>query len=1151
MSGKNTLYLGHNKLRHASIEIEGTLMQRAGEVYYKISNYDHMRPFFMSLTSDSDIWMFVSSDGGISAGRKNSDQAIFPYYTDDLISLHSEHTGSKSVLLVQDGQRWQLWTPFSGKYAGLYDITRNIYKNTLGNTLEFEEINHDLGLKFVCRWNNARKLGIIRKSSVFNISNEKREIRFLDGLINILPPGILQTTQQTRSNLANAYKMNELKKKTGIGIYTLSSNIVDRPEPSEALKASTVWSTGRKGAKHLLSSLQIREFMAGREIHEEQEVRGEAGAYLLVDSMSLDKKVSDSWYFVIDTNRSAVDIASLEQQILKDADLQGSIEKEIEISSENLWNIVTAADGKQVSADQIGNMRHTSNTLFNVMRGGIFTEGYLIEKQEFVDFIKQKNSETYLADQSILNTLPDHLSVKELKNKIREHATDNLERYAYEFLPITFSRRHGDPSRPWNKFNIDVVNEDGSWRKSYEGNWRDIFQNWEALSYAYPEFIENIITIFLNASTMDGYNPYRISEKGIDWEITDPDDPWSFIGYWGDHQIIYLLKLLEISKRFHPGNLEEFLDKLFFTYANVPYRIKGYDDIVQDPYNTIDFDTAVEEEVQERIRQIGADGRMVWHDNSLVKATLTEKLLIPLLTKLSNLVPEGGIWMNTQRPEWNDANNALVGHGLSMVTVYYMYRYLDFLKILFNDADLQEFEVGVEVKEFLHSITAVFKKYEKIIRSALSDEVRADITGSLGKVGEDYRNRVYKMPSLQKSTISVDEILDFLELSILFIQHTIKANRRPDHLYHAYNLIQFKESGYGVEHLYPMLEGQVAVLSSGFIHAREALEILDALRSSALYREDQDSYVLYPDRSLARFENKSKINPDLVWQSDLLKKLIEEKNAEIVQVDARGNYYFNPDLSNAKVLRKALDALDPSVYGITGEGERDLVLDIYEQVFNHHSFTGRSGKFFGYEGLGSIYWHMNSKLLLAVQEIFYSAKEAHEPESVLQLLKEHYYDIKEGLGTHKNPEVYGAFPIDPYSHTPANKGAQQPGMTGQVKEDLLSRLGELGTRVEAGCIAFDLSLIRLEEFLEENAQYVLTNVSNTYTKIDLAKGSLAFSFCQVPIVYSLSKNSSVEVYYNNDETEQIEGLKLTEEISSKIFNRTGEIDRIVVHCPID
>ena len=34
----------------------------------------------------------------------------------------------------------------------------------------------------------------------------------------------------------------------------------------------------------------------------------------------------------------------------------------------------------------------------------------------------------------------------------------------------------------------------------YQGNWRDIFQNWEALAYSYPQFIDGMIYRFLNAS---------------------------------------------------------------------------------------------------------------------------------------------------------------------------------------------------------------------------------------------------------------------------------------------------------------------------------------------------------------------------------------------------------------------------------------------------------------------------------------------------------------------------------------------------------------------------------------------------------------------------------------------------------------------------
>lgn len=31
---------------------------------YTIHNYDQMKPFFISLASDTDLWMYLSSNGG-------------------------------------------------------------------------------------------------------------------------------------------------------------------------------------------------------------------------------------------------------------------------------------------------------------------------------------------------------------------------------------------------------------------------------------------------------------------------------------------------------------------------------------------------------------------------------------------------------------------------------------------------------------------------------------------------------------------------------------------------------------------------------------------------------------------------------------------------------------------------------------------------------------------------------------------------------------------------------------------------------------------------------------------------------------------------------------------------------------------------------
>ncbi|MBV1888112.1 MAG: hypothetical protein KUG51_02360, partial [Urechidicola sp.] len=75
---KNFIYIGTKKAFFETKEVNGELIEFDNENYYKISNYDAMRPFFMSIVSDSNHWMFISSNGGLTAGRKNSESSLFP-----------------------------------------------------------------------------------------------------------------------------------------------------------------------------------------------------------------------------------------------------------------------------------------------------------------------------------------------------------------------------------------------------------------------------------------------------------------------------------------------------------------------------------------------------------------------------------------------------------------------------------------------------------------------------------------------------------------------------------------------------------------------------------------------------------------------------------------------------------------------------------------------------------------------------------------------------------------------------------------------------------------------------------------------------------------------------------------------------------------
>ena len=52
----------------------------------------------------------------------------------------------KSKIYEKINGKKYLWEPFSDKYSGIYNISRNIYKNTIGNKVIFEEINHDLNI---------------------------------------------------------------------------------------------------------------------------------------------------------------------------------------------------------------------------------------------------------------------------------------------------------------------------------------------------------------------------------------------------------------------------------------------------------------------------------------------------------------------------------------------------------------------------------------------------------------------------------------------------------------------------------------------------------------------------------------------------------------------------------------------------------------------------------------------------------------------------------------------------------------------------------------------------------------------------------------------------------------------------------------------
>ena len=1134
----------------------GVLVTLDGEPWYRISGVDSLPPFLVNLPTDTDLWMFTSSAGGLTAGRRDPDGAFFPYETVDKLHDALPHTGPVTLVRWRRGDAVaQLWEPLSLNDVLAPGIERSLAKNVLGNRLVFEELHHEAQLAFSYRWAGSDETGWVRTATLTNVGVEPVTLELLDGLRNVLPSGAPLRLYQGSSSLVDAYKRVDVDAATGLGIFSLTAQIIDRPEPAEMLRATTVWCHGLPGAQVALSRTALRTFRRGQAVRAESLLTGRRGNYFVASTLTIEPGQHTTWHIGVDSNRSHVDIARLRARLRDAGGVDDWVKTSLDASSEALRRIVASADGLQLTGHPVGAAHHFANVLYNNLRGGVFVENYACPKDDLLAFIEARNHAVATHCAAVLAALPATLTVQALIEAARANGDADLRRLCFEYLPLYFGRRHGDPSRPWNLFSIHVRNADGSRALRYEGNWRDVFQNWEALGVSFPGFLPGIVAKFVNASTIEGFNPYRMTRDGVDWEVLDPRDPWGGIGYWGDHQIIYLLKFLESMRRHVPGGLEHLLTQAVFSYAEVPYRLKPYAQILENPRATIEFDEARHLQIRERVRANGFDGKLLRAaDGGVYHANLLEKLIVPALSKLSSFVPGGGIWMNTERPEWNDANNALVGNGLSVVTLCYLRRYLAFLEELLAGQPGGDAQVSVEVVAWLRAVSAALQRHHAMLAApAIGDRSRKQVMDELGEAFEAYRERVYANGFSGKTALGHTEVLAWCREARAHVEHSIRANRREDGQYHSYNVIAFSADGSSaaVRRLDVMLEGQVAALSSGLVGAAEASGMLAQLFAGPLYAPGQHSFLLYPDKPLPSFLERNRIPTELADRVPLVAELLAANDASIIDRDADGVLRFHANFSNARDVAGALARLERNAKWSRGvTRDREAVIGLFEAVFSHHTFTGRSGTMYAYEGLGSIYWHMVAKLLLAVQEALFAARAAGEDAAVCATLAEYYFKIRGGLGFEKSVSEYGAFPADPYSHSPKNAGAQQPGMTGQVKEEILTRFGELGVCVVDGIVEFEPELLQRSEFLREPGRYDYYALDGQLRSIDVPAGALAFSYGQVPVVYSLTAGEPwIRVTLRDGSSSEVAGSVLSPADSRDVLAREGNVTLIEAGVP--
>lgn len=340
----------HLKIQPAPQHSEsGAYVTMNRERWYQIRDVDHLSPFFITLASGSDHWLFLSSTSGLTAGRRAPEFALFPYITVDRIHESHGHTGAFTHFRVRSGGERHLWSPWLHKRAWKGNCSRNLYKNSLGTKVCFEEINHTLNLCYRLTWATSDIYGFVVSSELVNLGRTDLSVELLSGLQNILPANTPRAMQETSSNLVDAYKRSELDPSTRLGLFTLYSAISDRAQANESLRANTAFVVGIENPEILIDQREIDAFVLEEPQLQTMNTRGVRGAYMVHTTVHLSPQSPAQWSIVANLQLSHSAVTHLRALLLNSHDLQTDIQKDVASTEQKLVKLVAGADGDRKS----------------------------------------------------------------------------------------------------------------------------------------------------------------------------------------------------------------------------------------------------------------------------------------------------------------------------------------------------------------------------------------------------------------------------------------------------------------------------------------------------------------------------------------------------------------------------------------------------------------------------------------------------------------------------------------------------------------------------------------------------------------------------------------------------------------------------------
>ena len=764
---------------------------------FVIENYN-LAPTFSSFfpgiagVKGIPMWAYYVNRGqGICTfGIKNKNNSIMEFYPAN-VSYNLVNTfGFRTFLKIKKAKETVCYEPFKNNSADTKNIKQNMYISAYDLTIE--EINSKIGVKTVVTYftlPNQPLAGLLRKTTVENLSKQNIQIEIVDGMPKILPYYVNSWAQKFMSTTIQAWTKVDNFDKTGIPFYRLKVETDDRPEVVEITEGN-----------FYCSFIQDKKLKQADVIIDPDILFGSDTSFSFPEKLFNENFVYPKTQFADNKYPTAF---SYVKQNLK--------------AGENItiYSIVGHIDSVK--------------SLNNFVKK--FDKNYFETKQE-----ENKN-----LINSITSNMETHSAIPEFDMYCRQNYLDNVMRGG---LPIefkykdksamyyVFSRKHGDLERDYNEFQVSP-----NYYSQGNGNFRDVNQNRRKDIFFNPNVKDSAVKIFYNLLQIDGCNPLVVKgtlfvldtkskeykeivadltnkqdEEKLNAFFQNPFEPGSlatfiefskiktkikfedFIakvvttaksqndanhgeGYWVDHWK-YNFDLLESFLSIYPDKKKElfFNDKSFIYYDSDHYVLPRSRKYVLTPQNTVRrFGSVAQSKEKANLiasRKVNPNAlRTNNGKGEIYTSTLASKFVTLMTVKFATLDSNGiGIEMESDKPGWYDSFNGLPGiFGSSTPEVFELRKMMMFFADLLKENKNEKVSVPKEV-------AGLFKEINGLLNSNLKP---FDFWNKATTAKEKYRESVIMGIDGKEEILSADILIDFIDKAVKKINVGLKKAIDP------------------------------------------------------------------------------------------------------------------------------------------------------------------------------------------------------------------------------------------------------------------------------------------------------------------------------------------------------------------------------------